>query len=686
MGEEKRKGYPFQGRWMNMMENLFIVILAFYPLRHISWGIDFQDTGYNYANFRYIGTEHMDPMWLFSTYLANAAGNWLTKLPGGDTLVGMNLYTGLSVSVLALAGYFFCTRKLGMYKPVVFVGEMVAISLCWCPTAVLYNYLTYMLFLGACILLYLGLTEEGCGALRPGKSRLINGSGLLFGAGVLLGTNVLVRFSNLPEAALIVAVWAYDFIVWREWKSGKAPLLDAGSTGRFRPRALRHTFWCLAGYVAALAMLFIHIDILYGMGEYAAGIRRLFAMTDNAADYKPLSMIMGIIGRYVESMYWVVRIGAIMAGGLVLFAMAGRLEALLAGRRAGQGRSCKGGMCPAAKFIHIGVRIVWGMVCLAMLWWLYDRNFCSLLFYSYDPIWHPGPLFLMLAMFIAAIRIFHKGSSREEKLLGGMLILIILLTSIGSNNGVFPSLNNLFLAAPYVLWESWRFLRYVGDWEVKGIVVSSFPVKGILAAFLGLCLFLFGCFGAEFVFAEGTGVRDVEVTVDNNDVLQNVRMSPDKALWMRELSAYVNENGLEGREVILYGKIPALSYYLQMPSAFNPWSDLPSYSLGTMEGDMEELAAGIAEKGAEKPLVIVEKSYALYEEGGVGALAEARLDRYIRGGSKSMGCVGAFREIMAAERECRAMAADGKWQLITDFMERFDYKLDFDNAKFAVYR
>ena len=209
--EANRKQYQ-QPQWRsgNLLENLFIVILAFYPLRHIGQGIDLWDTGYNYANFQYMGTEHMGSMWMFSTYLANVAGNWLTKLPNADTLRGMNLYTGLFVSVLALAGYFFCTRKLKMPKGIAFVGEMAAISLCWCPTALLYNYLTYVLFLSSFILLYLGLTKEK--------------KGFLAGAGVLLGANVLVRFSNLPEMGMIVAVWAYDVIVWLEERKDKRPI------------------------------------------------------------------------------------------------------------------------------------------------------------------------------------------------------------------------------------------------------------------------------------------------------------------------------------------------------------------------------------------------------------------------------------------------------------------------------
>ena len=90
-----------------ILESIFVVILMLYPLRHIHWGLDLWDTGYSYANFQYMGLEHMDSMWLFSTYFANVVGHILTKLPGAGTLVGMNLYTGLFVSGLALAGYLF---------------------------------------------------------------------------------------------------------------------------------------------------------------------------------------------------------------------------------------------------------------------------------------------------------------------------------------------------------------------------------------------------------------------------------------------------------------------------------------------------------------------------------------------------------------------------------------------------
>ena len=81
-----------------LWEFLFVAVLVLYPLRHIAWGLDLWDTGYGYANFEYMGTRHMDPMWLFSTYLTTAIGHFLSLLPGAKTLIGMNFYTGLSIS------------------------------------------------------------------------------------------------------------------------------------------------------------------------------------------------------------------------------------------------------------------------------------------------------------------------------------------------------------------------------------------------------------------------------------------------------------------------------------------------------------------------------------------------------------------------------------------------------------
>ena len=151
-------------------------------------------------------------------------------------------------------------------------------------------------------------------------------------------------------------------------------------------------------------------------------------------------------------------------------------------------------------------------------------------------------------------------------------------------------------------------------------------------------------FGAGFVFVEADGATDVEAQVENNPVLQGIYMSPERAQWMSEITGYVKEAGLEGLEVLLYGKIPALAYYLNMPPSFNCWMDLETYSLSAMEEDMAELEAQI-EAGSQMPIVILEQKYSDYES-------------------------------MAKE--------DPKMDLIVTFMDKYEYRPTFRNEKFLM--
>lgn len=612
-------------------ESLLVVILFWYPLRHIYWGLDLWDTGYNYANFVYMGLEHMDPMWLFSTYLANAVGHLLTMLPGAGSLVGMNLYTGLFASVLAIMGYFFCTRKLGISRGITFVGELAALSLCWCPTALIYNYLTYVLFLACVMLLYVGLTEERKWCLVL--------------AGVCLGTNVLVRFSNLPEAAMILVVWVYAFLAARQKRVAGVGL------------AAKYTVFCLGGYLAALAVGLGYLHIRYGLDAYVNGIMRLFAMTEDATDYKPASMLTGLIGPYRENLYWAVRIFVIVLAGTLGFAA---LKWILS--RCGKDSVEDAGGVLAGRGLWRLARAGACALAVLMLAWLYYRGFCSLEFYAYGAILRPGILFLMLTLGIAVIRIFYPKSTLEERLISGMVLLVVLLTSLGSNNGVYPSLNNLFVAAPYTLWQCERFLGHVKEWHFSWI--SVFPAKAVLTAFLALFLFQSGVFGVTFVFAEATGARDITTVIENNEILQGVKMSPERAEWMSGISEYVNAQNLKGQEVILYGQIPALSYYLQMPSAFNPWSDLDSYQYEVMERDLRELTEEIARGERPYPTVILERRTNLYLLGGVEALRRDGME----------------------EKSINKMDQDKKLKLIGAYLNGLNYELAYENAKFTVYR
>lgn len=591
------------------LENIiFPLILLLYPLRHVAAGIDLRDTGYNYANFLYMGTDHMDPMWLFSTYLSNCVGHFFSLLPGGDTLLGMNIYTGLIVSLLALLSYVFLVKTCRMSSGTVFLGEFAAISLCWCPTAVLYNYLTY-LFLTLCVIfLYLGLQRD------QGR--------YLIAAGFVLGMNVFVRFSNLPEMVLIVGVWAYAVICRK--KFGKV----LGETGM-----------CLAGYVGAFLVFLGYIAVRYGFTSYVEGIQRLFAITDTASDYKASSMVLGAVSWYVENLYWVVRIGAFCIPAYVLWIV-------------------------LPDKIRKGKQALCIIAAAACLYFLHSRGFAPASFTEYISMLRPSVLFLMLSMAVCAVDVFAPKTEKKFKLLGGFILLVLLITPIGSNNKLYPAINNLFLAAPYVACRLYSFAKFGLNkkFELFGKIKLSFSLVP-LKVFIGMFLLLFFLqstgFGVRFVFQESHGITgSTDSRVNGSEALAGIRMERERADWMQEIGDYVADNSLSGREVILYGDIPSMSFYLGMPSAFNPWPDLASYGKDVMEEALQETIGQDV-----LPVVLLEKRYVLYLKGGEEALREAGF----------------------ADSDIAYVASDEKFRLLTEYMNEASYEGCFENEKFGLY-
>ena len=632
-----------------LWEFVFVAILVLYPLRHIAWGLDLWDTGYGYANFEYMGTQHMDPMWLFSTYLTTAIGHFFSLLPGAKTLIGMNFYTGLSISFLAVLGYYFCVKVLKIPAVLVFLGEFTAVSFCWCPTGSFYNYVTYVFYLVSVVCLYLGLAR--------GKK------GWLFAAGVALGCNVLSRFSNLPEAAMIVGVWAYGIICWLEERKEIAQTAktpgenEEGMKARkkaagvnLRRKLLQDTGMCLAGYLTALLILFGYIQIRYGMDEYVKGIQRLFSMTEVATDYTAASMIMGMFDWYFQNLYWEIRMCVFLAAGIVAV---GVLELV-------------GSYCEKDTVKKVLRILEWaGSLALAavMVFWLYRQGFCAREYTNYGAIIWPGVTFLTLTLLVTLWRIFTPSAPKEEKLISGLIFLIVLITSLGSNNKLYPSMNNLFLALPYMYWQFYRFCKYVGSFRWKRITISAIPAKCLFGGFLLLFFVQVGLFGRSFVFVEGTGVQDLSAQVTNNETLKGVWMSKERAGWMQEISEYVNTEGLAGRDVLIYGQIPALSYYLQMPAAFNPWPDLDSYQIGQLELDMQKMQERMDADATYRPVVLLEKKYAVYLEGGEAALMRME----------------------PTEKEQGWIVDNPKLLLIGKFMEDYGYEKTFENEKFVIY-
>lgn len=580
---------------------VFLVVLFLYPLRHIWLGVELTDSAYSAGNYRF--SEQINSMWFFSTFLANVVGKALSSLPFGNTLMGLNAYTALFISIVAIAMYLFFVNVVKIPKWIAFLGEMLAISLCWCPTTILYNYMTYCYFNLAIIALYYGLVREKRWSM--------------FLAGILLGMNVLVRFPNLAEAALVLSLWYYGFLQRKRIKD-----------------VLQETGICILGYLTGIGGILLAIAYRYGINTYVDAIQKLLSMPSDAADYTLYSMVLTVLLDYKASSRWLL---CMLALCLVSCALT-----VLIRRRTGEKES--------GKTVRIVGKLAFLGAVLVMFRWWYAIGVFNIKYYTYESMFQWVAVFLIITILICVYWILSKREeiTRNQKLLASMVLILIGVTPLGSNNHLYPNMNNMFLVFPFALAICISFIKnmlqydgWVFERKEKEYVISVFPVRTMLSIFLIVMAFQCLMFGAVFTFRDGMSGQKRDTKIENNAILKGMVTNNELAVAVEELTAYVEEEGFADRELILYGQIPATSYILDMPSAISTtWADLRSYSYGTMVNDMKTLEGEILLKGREMPLVILGEEPA---------------------------------------------ESDAKWKLITDFMNQYEYKQAFENTRFTVY-
>ena len=589
------------------MNIIFILILFLYPMRHVLVGAEWTDTGYNYGNFTYM--DKMDPMWMFSTYLANTLGNLFTHLPFGNTMIGLNVYTGLMISILAVAGYLFFVKEVKLPSVIVFIGEFLAINFCWCPTALLYNYLTYLLLGAGVVLLYYALTREKKQSL------------FFVLAGICLGINVFVRFSNLANMALIVAVWAMGII--RKEKVAKV---------------VQQTLWCVLGYVLGMGAVFGYISLRYGAGAYIQGVKRLLSMPAEASSYTITSMIVYQIRNYLQNVIWL--------GWLMGFVILGTIVYKV-----------------LPKSMKVIKNIGYTVCVFGGFYVLMCRNMFNMKYSTKLSVFQWAVFLLTATMIIGVIVIFSKKFTQKEKLLCGLGMIQIVITPLGSNNHLYSSINNLFFVLPFTLWMLWRFWKMLGEEVVvRNRKIPLFPLKSMMICVFCMIMLQGTMFGWTYVFSESDGGENLHTKIENNDILSGMRTSPDRAKVFAEISEYVSKEELKGREVILYGHIPAMSYYLEMPFAISSWPDLPSYNYSVMEADLQAVQERI-EAGEAAPVLLLEKVPGTF-------LAEGRE------GLEALGSTASVADSLEADR---------KLALLKQMIEKYGYTVTFSNDKFVLF-
>ncbi len=560
--------YELNKKWIRNL--VFPLIIAIWPLLRICQGLSTADTMYSLSNYEYFPV--IRGPWMQATYLSNVLGYLLMRLPGGGTVMGMYFYTGLVLSVILLTVYYMLRGTFS--APLVFVGEMAAVSLCWCPTTLLYNYLTYLFMTLGILFLWKAITENE----RRRACRLF------ISAGLCLGLNTMVRMANAAEAVLIIAVWIGVYALRRK-----------NTVRQILRTVMIDSICCMAGWAAGFLIPYAAICVQYGTDAYGNMIDSMFSMTSQATDYKFTSMFGGIVNDYAYALKWFLPMAACIAVLTLLerFFSADRIK-----------DAVWRGLSAAA--VILWIRFCWG------------RGMFTYHYYEYRAMYFWAVLFLTVTIVTAVFCLCSRSLFDSKIKIFAMLVLIeIFITPVGSNNALYPIINNLFLAVPFTLWmcrELWN--RYQGQ---RKMFPAGCAVCGILV------MFMIQSAGFYFGFALQDGVWGSPRTAKTSESYKTagVYTTEDNAAQLDGLFEYAGKSGLAGRSVIAYGDVPGAGYLLDMPPALSTyWPSLPSYQINEWKKDMSLVKKAMGESGSGRPVVITSGEIAAYIDcGGEGMCA-----------------------------------------------------------------
>ncbi len=528
---------------------LFPLVLLLYPLIGVTNGFDIADTTYSLANYEYL--ERLDPMWAISTFLSNAVGRLIMMLPGAGTMLGMNIYCSFVIAATSLIAYYLLQKWMPGWM--IFIGEFIAQSLCWCPRVILYNYLTYLFFALGVLLLLMGMFEW--------KRQNI----YLALAGFCLGLNVMVRFPNITETSLILVLWFYEFL-----------------TGYKFSEAVKKTFICIGGFAAGIVLPLLVICFMYGWSAYFDMIGGLFGMTEGASDYSAGGMIALVVSAYFTTLKDMLIMLPCMAAGVIMFMF-------------------RGGRYQAVK------KLLYIAGLLVLVRYFFAKGVFTRNYHYYDSFFQAAMMFLIMSFIFCIIgSLGLLNGDRQEQTLAFAVIVIMLVTPLGSNNYTFPLVNNLFVAAPVSLWMMRRLMFRAGESDIH------FPWQAMSVMVIAVLLVQGSIFHTVFAFGDGTDgqVRDSYCEIPKVSALKTTSYNAGS---LDELAKALSDNDLLGRKTVFFGGIPGLSYIFDLePALDTTWPDLDSYSTDKFDvGLMDTQALD------ELPTVIIGKEmqeYANIEE------------------------------------------------------------------------
>jgi hypothetical protein len=309
-------------------------------------------------------------------------------------------------------------------------------------------------------------------------------------------------------------------------------------------------------------------------------ISSLFGMTDTATDYKPTSMITSMFGDYISYGVWLLVFVLYAVIGIIFFKM----------------------MAKILEKQMIIFKILYGMGFLVVLRFCYGRGMFGLDFTDNFSMYKWLVVYLLGVIIASIVAIVSDKIDNTLKLWSVFVLVTIFITPLGSNNGLYPIINNLFIVAPISIILVLEICKQFAN-KLKG--ETQFVIKYMITSVM-ICFFVVSLlYGINYVFHDylSAGDKRVSISLKSDSTANGLLTTSDKAETLKGLDEFLYENSLTEKNLITYGDIPALSYIFNMkPAIYTTWGDLDSNPIVGIEADLNSFDG---ENIDELPLVIL---------------------------------------------------------------------------------
>jgi hypothetical protein len=352
---------------------------------------------------------------------------------------------------------------------------------------------------------------------------------------------------------------------------------------------IKRTLYCLGGYIIGFLVPIGYISIRYGITTYPNMVSSLFGMTESATDYKPTSMLSAMFGDYLNYGVWIFAFLIYIIAGVVFFEILNKIF---------QKKIFEGEIHNKITAVF---KTLYAFGILVVLRFCYGRGMFDFDYTEYFSMYKWLTVYLVFVIFLCIWTLSSQSTDNYLRLWSVFLLVTIFITPLGSNNGLYTIINNLFLVAPLSVLLIGEFYEKTVD---KFHGDTRFVIKTVTNSFM-ICVFIVSLlFGINFVFHDKPeeGSKRVSISLKCDSPVNGILTTASKKEDLESLGDFICDSGLISKKLLTYGYIPALSYIFDMePAIYTTWADLDSNPLSRLEDDLE----GIQNDGSgEYPLII----------------------------------------------------------------------------------